>query len=257
MDEGFWDKYGNQLEAVIILVGAVALALLIDRLLLGRAERATERLETSQFSREARTRLRLVRRLVFVAIIGIGLALALSQFTEIKRLAAALLASTALLSLIVGFAAQTVLANFVAGMLMAIRQPVRIGDLISIDDDVHGRVMDIALTYTLVNRGDGAVLVIPNGKMITEVVVNHSAGNRSAPVTAELWLPPDADLEAARRALEGSELTGMRLQELTADGARVEVRATPGAGSDRQARAAEIREHAQQLLRRASLLRQA
>jgi hypothetical protein len=49
----------------------------------------------------------------------------------------------------------------------------------------------------------------------------------------------------------------MQLQELNTDGARVEVKATPGAGSDRQARPAEIREHAQQLFRRAGLLRQA
>jgi small conductance mechanosensitive channel len=257
VDEGFWDNHGNQVEAAIILIGAVVLAFLIDRFLLGRAERATERMETEQFSREARTRLRLVRRLVFVSLIALGLVLALSQFTEIKRLATALLASTALLGLIIGFAAQTVLGNFVAGVLMAIRQPIRIGDLISIGDEVHGRVIDIALTYTSVNRGDGAELVIPNATVVTEVVVNHSAGNRSAPVTAELWLPPDADLEAARSALEGSEVTGMRLQELTPEGARLELKATPGPGADRQARAAEIRERAQQVFREAGLLRPA
>ena len=115
MDQSFWDNHGNEIEAAVIMVGAVVLAVLVDRFLLGRAVRATEGMETSQFSREARTRLRLVRRLVFVAIIAIGAAIALSQFTEVKRLATALLASTALLGLIIGFAAQTVLANFVAG----------------------------------------------------------------------------------------------------------------------------------------------
>lgn len=254
MDEGFWDKYGNQVEAAIILVAAVVGALLVDRFLLGRAERAADRLETAQFSREARTRLRLVRRLVFVTIIGVGLALALSQFTEIKRMATALLASTALLGLIIGFAAQTVLANFVAGVLMAVRQPIRIGDRIAMGEEVEGRVADIALTYTSVDRGDGSLLYIPNAKVVTEVVTNHSAGNRQAPVSARLWLPPDADLEAARSALEGSELTSMRLEQVTADGACVEVRATPG-GGDRLARAAEIREHAQHLWRQAGLLR--
>ena len=86
-----------------------------------------------------------------------------------------------MLGLIIGFAARPVLANFVAGVLMAIRQPIRIGDLISIGEEVHGRVNDIALTYTSVDRGDGSLLVIPNEKVITEVVVNHSAGNRRAP----------------------------------------------------------------------------
>lgn len=257
MDESFWDSHGNEIEAAIILISAVVLALLVDRFLLGRADRATEAMETSQFSREARTRLRLARRLVFVAIIVIGVALALAQFTEIRRLATALLASTALLGLIIGFAAQAVIANFVAGVLMAIRQPIRMGDLISLGEDVHGRVADIALTYTLVDRGDGSLLVIPNAKVINEVVRNHSSGNSRAPVTAELWLPPDADLDAARKALEGSEVTGLRLEELTAEGARVEVKATVEPGRDREARAADVRERAHQAFREAGLLRPA
>jgi small-conductance mechanosensitive channel len=257
MGETFWDSHGNQVEAAIILVGAVVLALLVDRLLLGRAVKATEVMETAQFSREARTRLRLVRRLVFVGIIVIGVALALSQFTEVKRLATALLASTAVLGLIIGFAAQTVLGNFVAGVLMAIRQPIRLGDRISIGDEVEGRVQDIALTFTSVDRGDGSLLVVPNAKVITEVVVNHSAGNPRAPVTAEVWLAPDADLEAARRALEGTEVTGMTLEELTPEGARVELRAGVEPGHDRAAREADVREHAQQAFRKAGLLRPA
>lgn len=257
MDGSFWDNHGNQVEAAIILIAAVVLALLVDRFLLGRAVRATEAMETAQFSREAQTRLRLVRRLVFVAIILIGVGLALSQFTEIRRLATALLASTAVLGLIIGFAAQTVLANFVAGVLMAIRQPIRIGDRIAIGEEVEGRVQDIALTYTTVDRGDGSLLVIPNATVITEVVVNHSSGNHRAPVTAELWLAPDADLGAARRALEGSEVTGMTLEELTPEGARVALKASIEPGRDRRAREADLREHAQQAFREAGLLRPA
>lgn len=257
MDESFWDSYGNQIEAAIIVIGAFVLASLIDRFLLGRAERATDAMETTQFSREARTRLRLVRRLVYVTIILIGVGLALSQFTEFKRIATGLLASTAILGLIIGFAAQTVLGNFVAGVLMAVRQPIRIGDLISLGDDVHGRVTDIALTYTSVDRGDGTQLVIPNTMVVTEVVQNHSAGNRRAPVTAEVWVPPDANIEAARTALEGTEVTGLRLAELTADGARLELKAAIEPGRDRDARTAEVREHAQGALREAGLLRPA
>jgi small-conductance mechanosensitive channel len=257
VDESFWDNYGNQVEAAIIMIAAVVVAVLVDRLLLGRAERATASMETARFSREARTRLRLVRRLVFVGIIVVGAIFALSQFTEVRRVATALLASTALLGLIIGFAAQTVLANFVAGVMMAIRQTIRIGDLISIGTDVHGRVADIALTYTSVDRGDGTQLMIPNAKVITEVVENHSSGNRRAPVTAEVWLRADADIEAARGALEGTEVTGLSLAELTVEGARLELKATIEPGRDRDARAAEVRERAQGALREAGLLRPA
>ncbi len=86
---------------------------------------------------------------------------------------------------------------------MAIRQPIRIGDLISIGEDVHGRVIDIALTSTTVDKADGSLLVIPNEKVVTEVVINHSAGNLRAPVTVELWLAPDADLERGAKSPGG------------------------------------------------------
>ena len=79
MDESFWESYGDEIQAAIAILVAVAVAVAIDRFLIGRAVRATERMETSQFSREARTRLRLIRRLVFVAIVLIGVVVALSR----------------------------------------------------------------------------------------------------------------------------------------------------------------------------------
>ena len=84
--DSFWSDHGDEVSAAITLAIAIILALLVDRFLIGRAERATESLDTGQFSREARTRLRLIRRLVFLVIISVGIALALSQFTSIKRL---------------------------------------------------------------------------------------------------------------------------------------------------------------------------
>jgi small-conductance mechanosensitive channel len=256
VDQTFWENHGNEVQAAITIVVAVLLALLVDRFLIGRAVRATERMETSQFSREARTRLSLIRRLISLAIILIGVALALSQFTEIKRLATGLLASTAVIGLIFGLAGRTVIANFVAGVLMAIRQPIRIGDLITLGEDVHGRVRDIALTYTSVDRGDGSLLVVPNEKVVNEVVVNHSAGNPRAPVTVRVWLPPDADLQAARKALESTEVTAIRLAELKVDGAELELKASIDAGWDREAREGEVREAAQRVLREAGVLRE-
>lgn len=255
MDETFWQANGNWISAAVSIAVAVALATVIDRFLIGRAERATESMETAQFSREARTRLRLIRRLVFVAIILIGVALALSQFASIKRFATGILASTAVLGLIIGFAGRTVIANFVAGVLMTIRQPIRIGDLITIGDDVHGRVMDIALTYTSVDRGDGALLVVPNETVVNEVVINHSSGNPRAPVTVELILPLETDLERARQVLEGTGVTSVRVAELGAEGAKVELRASFDSGRDREAREGEVREAAQRALREAGVLR--
>ena len=254
VDQTFWQRHGDEISAAITLAVAILIAIIVDRLIIGRAVKATMRMDTGELSREARTRLRLIRRLLFLAIILIGVALALSQFTSIKRFATGVLASTAVLGIIIGFAGRQVIANLVSGVLLAITQPIRLGDLVSIGDEVHGRVTDIALTYTKVDAGDGSLIVVPNEKVATDVVINHSAGNSSAPVTVDVWLPPDADVEAAREGLERGEVTSARLVEVTPEGSRLQVKAAIDAGVDREAHEAELRERSQAILRAAGLL---
>jgi small-conductance mechanosensitive channel len=254
-DQTFWQQHGDEISAAITIVVAVLIAIVVDRLLIGMALRATTRMETGELSRQARTRLRLIRRLLFLMIILIGVALALSQFASIKRFATGLLASTAVLGIIIGFAGRQVIANLVSGVLIAITQPIRIGDLVSIGDEVHGRVVDIALTYTRVDAGDGSLIVVPNEKVATDVVINHSAGDSHAPVTIDVWLRPDADVESAEAALQKGEVTSVRLIELTPEGARLRVKAAIDAGVDREGHEAELREKAQGILREQGLLR--
>lgn len=106
-------------------------------------------------------------------------AFALAQFTELKRLATAILASTAVVAAIVGFAAQHTIGNMVAGVQIAISQPIKIGDRISFDE-VEGRVTDITLSYTYVNPGDGTAVVIPNQLLVEGVVHNLSTEDTQA-----------------------------------------------------------------------------
>jgi small-conductance mechanosensitive channel len=256
MDESFWDSHGDEIQAAIAIIVAIAIAIVIDRFLIGRAVRATEQMETSQFSREARTRLRLIRRLVFVGIVLIGVVVALSQFAEARRFAAVLLGSTAVIAAIVGFAGQTVIANFVSGVLMAITQPIRIGDRVTIGDEVTGRVSDIALTYTRLDPGDGSALIVPNAKVTTEVVANRSVAAR-APITVTAWIATDADLEAARKAVQGAGGTSFTVLELGVDGTRIEAKAAVDPGRDREGQEAELRERLHSALRSAGALKTA
>ena len=55
-DQTFWQAHGDQISAAITLVVAVAIAIVVDRVLIARAVRATTRLDTGELSREARTR---------------------------------------------------------------------------------------------------------------------------------------------------------------------------------------------------------
>jgi small-conductance mechanosensitive channel len=133
----------------------------------------------SQVSRSTKTRLRFLRRLAVLVAFLVLAALALAQFTELKRLATGILASTAVLAAIIGFAAQHTIGNMVAGVQLAISQPIRIGDRISFED-VEGRVTDITLSYTYVDPGDASTIVIPNQMLVEGIVHNLSTGDTQA-----------------------------------------------------------------------------
>ena len=133
----------------------------------------------SQVSRSTKTRLRFLRRLVLLVVFLVLLALALSQFTELKRLATGILASTAVLAAIVGFAAQHTIGNMVAGVQLAVSQPIKIGDQIEFEE-VDGRVTDITLSYTYVNPGDGTSVVIPNQMLVDGIIHNLSTEDTQA-----------------------------------------------------------------------------
>jgi small-conductance mechanosensitive channel len=133
----------------------------------------------SQVSRSTKTRLRFLRRLIFFVVLVVLAMIALSQFTELKRLAAGVLASTAVLGLIVGFAAQHTIGNLVAGVQIAVSQPFRIGDRITFDEN-EGRVTDITLSYTYIDPGDGSHFVIPNQLLVEGIVHNHSTEDTQA-----------------------------------------------------------------------------
>src|SRR6478735_6556069 len=131
----------------------------------------------SQVSRSTKTRLRIVRRLLVVAVVFVLAMLALGQFTSLHRLATGILASTAVLGLIIGFAAQHTIANMVAGVQLAVTQPIKIGDHVDFDE-VDGTVTDITLSYTYLDPGDGSTVVIPNQLLVEGIIRNHSGGGK-------------------------------------------------------------------------------
>ncbi len=250
MDQTFWQQHGDEISAAITLAVSVAVAFAVDRLVIGRTGR---RVGEISVSRAAQTRLRVVRRLVFIAILVIGAALALSQFAEIKRLATGILASSAVLGLVIGLAARQTIANFVAGVLLAVTQPVRIGDRVTFEEET-GRVDDITLTYTFVDTGDGRLMVIPNEKVVSSVVFNHSTGNQQAPVTVSAWLPAGSDLDAVKHALAPIGVDSVSVAEWTPDGVRVELKVVPSEPATRAGNEeAALRERAQQALAQAGL----
>ena len=194
---GFFDQNSDWISALAIFVAAIVIAKVVDLLVARNARSVTARLPGDELSQAAVTRLRLMRRLLSVAIVLIGLGLALAQIAALKPLAATLLASSAIVGVAVGLAARGVLANGVAGMMLATVQPFRIGDVIEWDGN-RGRVEDITLSYTFVRLASGHRLVVPNESIATSPLENFSIGGVAIDAETSVWVQPPRALGALK-----------------------------------------------------------
>jgi small-conductance mechanosensitive channel len=237
--DSFWADHRNAITAVITLVAAFALAQLIDRAITHRGSKIAQAIP-GPISPVTSTRLRLVRRLIYAAIIVIGVALALAQFAAVKRVATGVLASSAVLGLVVGFAARQTLANVVAGLLLAITQPIRIGDLVTFEG-ATGIVEDIRLTYTYVRTDDGTRVVIPNERLAQNTVHNHTILDASLKVEVSVWIAPDTDPIKALAVLRGGEDLDVSVAEIDKDGIRLAAVAWARTPAERGPLAAGLR----------------
>jgi small-conductance mechanosensitive channel len=249
----FWTEHRNDITAVATVVVAVLLAQLVDRALSRRAAKIATTVTGRELSATADTRLRLVRRLVSMTIIVIGVALALAQFAAVKRVATGVLASSAVLGLVVGFAARQTLANVVAGILLAITQPIRVGDLVTFQGET-GTVEDVRLTYTYVRAGDGRRVIIPNEQLASSTIVNHTIVDPRVRVEVSLWIPVDADAARALAALEEEPDADVAVADMEKDGIRLTVATWAPSAGDRANTAAGLRVRCIERLQQASIL---
>ena len=181
----------------IVLLVTLTLARLIDRRIMGR-DRTPETL----------TRYRVLRRSISATIVTIGLLSALLVIPQVRALAGGLLASSAVLGLIIGFASQRTLGNFVAGLMIAITQPLRLGDWVEVGG-VEGSVEEIGLIYTFIRTEDNARLVIPNEKLASDTIRNSTIRSPAKFAQVTVQVPPANDLSPLVEALR-QEVPGER-----------------------------------------------
>src|SRR3954465_2810194 len=229
---GFLADHGDEVKAVVTVVVAILVAQLVDRALVKRGRRLSQAVGVGDLSPVAVTRLRLIRRLVSAAIIFLGIAIALLSFPHIQRVAAGLLASSAVVGLVVGFAARQTLANAIAGVLLAISQPIRIGDLVTFEGET-GEVEDVRLTYTHLRLDDGRRLVVPNERLAQSSVQNHTVVDPRVQVQVSAWLAPGAALDRALALMsEGDGITA-KVAEVDKEGVRLSATTWAGSPSER------------------------
>jgi small-conductance mechanosensitive channel len=252
----FWDRNADVVTATLAILLALAAVWVLRKAFDRHARRLAESVMRGELSPETDTRLRLIERLVYALVILLGIAIALSQFDGVRSIGEKVLASGAIAAAIVGFAARQTLANVVAGVMLAITQPLRVGDWILFDDD-YGMVEDISLNFVFLRTAADRRVIIPNERIASGVMRNDTLKTPLVGWEVSLWIPPEADEARAAAVLADEAGAPASIAEVTPWGTRVSVGGDPVSPAQKAAVESELRGRCAARLRAEGLLRQA
>ncbi len=147
--------------------------------------------------RRRRTYVSIFRRVFIFAMILGSIWIGLSEFTNMEGLGTTLLTSAGIAGVVIGIAAQPILGNIIAGVQVAVTQPVRIGDTVMMEGD-WTTIEDLRYTYAVLKTWDERRLIVPMRHLITEVVENWSHTEAHQTCVVYLYVDYGADIDAVR-----------------------------------------------------------
>lgn len=225
------------------LIGAAGwvVGLIVDWRLRVAISRADITVADNLAARKLQTRVRMMRRVAAILIAVLTVSMALMSLPIAREIGLSLFASAGVAGLIVGIAAQPVLANLIAGMQIAITQPIRIDDAVVVEGE-WGWIEDIGLFHVTVKLWDERRLVTPLNYFNQNTFQNWT--KESASIIGSVFWSVDyrAPLDEMRSKLaeicKASPLWDGRvcvLQVTAAGGESVELRALASARNSPEA----------------------
>lgn len=180
---------GLVVVATLILYGAFALSWGLQALLMEKV------LSSRQMDTGARLS---IVRLVHYGLVLVGFLIALSALGfELKNVTII----GGALGVGIGFGMQTIVNNFVSGLILLFERPIKVGDVIQLSDGQQGRVLNLGLRATTIQTFDRAEVVVPNGDLIASSVTNWTLGDRSMRLTIPVGVAYGSDVETVMRVL--------------------------------------------------------
>jgi len=164
--------------------------------------------------RKVRTQMIFVRKVVIILIVVVTISIILLSFNNVRKLGAGLLTGVGVGGIIIGFAAQKSLGNFLAGMQIAFTQPISIDDVLVVEGE-WGRVEDITLTYVVLAIWDQRRLILPITYFIEKPFQNWTRTTSQILGTVFLYVdytfPVDELREELSRLLKTNKLWDKRV----------------------------------------------
>ena len=186
MSHHFWTRL---VIVAIVITGTALVAKAVDW-----------RMARIQLEPGQETRYRVLRQSIFTAIVFVGVVSALLVIPQVRAVAGGVLASSAVIGLVLGFASQRTIGNAVAGVLIAVTQPLRLGDRVTVQG-TEGIVEEIGLTYTWIRTPDNDRLVVPNEKLASDSIRNSTIRSEQSLAEVNIQVPAAADLRAVVNSL--------------------------------------------------------
>jgi small-conductance mechanosensitive channel len=228
----------RHVNGILVIGTLTALVMgLIGGLATGLIARHPTNVADNLHARRVETQTQVLSRSAQVLVLIGGCAMALMTFPGMRQLGASLLASAGVLGIVGGLAARPVFSNLIAGLQLALAQPLRIDDVVVVQGE-NGRVEEITGTYVVVKLWDERRLIVPLQWFIENPFENWTRSNSRILGTVLLWVdyatPVDAIRSEAKRLVANAPEWDKRVfnvQVTDASDKAIQVRVLVSSGS--------------------------
>lgn len=236
------------------LIGAVAwlLIAMVDVVEAVLGDKYSTDVSNDLAARRVRTQVQVLRRIVVMMIVVIAIAGVLMTFPSIRHIGESLFASAGLAAVVAGLAARTMLSNLLAGVQIALTQPIRLEDVVIVEGE-WGWIEEITTTFVVVRIWDLRRLVLPISYFIEKPFQNWTRKSADLLGTVFLYVDYSAPVQGIRdelhRVLTSTELWDGKvwnLQVTNTTDRTLELRALMSASSG--SRAWDLRCHVREKL---------
>lgn len=176
------------IQALLVLVIAYYLARTFRKILLRFNTNADGKVPPAMYT---------LSRVVFYLIIVFGIIAAFSSiglhFTNIAIVAGAL-------SVGIGFGLQSIVNNFVSGIIILFEQNIKVGDFVELDTGLKGTVRDINVRSTIVNTLDNLDIIVPNSELVAAKVTNFTLNEPIVRIHVPFGVAYGSDKELVKKA---------------------------------------------------------
>ncbi|HYG26284.1 MAG TPA: mechanosensitive ion channel domain-containing protein [Caulobacteraceae bacterium] len=192
-------RHGLLIGFILLLGWAALTALDIGSALYMRRYRVD--VADNLLARKHLTQIRILRRALSILVIVVTLAMAMMTISGIRQWGVSLLAAGGAAGIIVGLSLQPLLTNLIAGIQIALTQPIRIDDAVVVEGE-WGHVEEINATYVVVRIWDQRRLVLPLSHFIQNPFENWTRESAALIGSVMLYVDYDAPVDALRAKLE-------------------------------------------------------